>query len=370
MKFFIIAGEASGDLHGSNLVKQLKNLNPETEFAGWGGDLLIENGVKIYKHIRDLAFMGFVEVLQNLKTIQKNFKDCKAQILEYQPDAVIFVDYPGFNLRMAKWAKENHFRTFYFISPNVWAWKSSRVYKIRDYVDKLFVILPFEKEFYKKYNIGVEYYGNPLVDLVNSYKPMDFKTFCDNNNLSGKPIIILMPGSRKQEIKKMLPIMVKVSNSFKDYEFVIAGAPAIDRDFYETIIGTKSDIKILFNQTYEILSHSTSGLITSGTATLEAALFRVPQVVCYKANAISVMIARIIAKVKYISLVNLILNKMAVKELIQNDFTEQTTIQELEKILANGENNVTIKNDYEKLYSILNNPDIYKSIAERIIAFN
>lgn len=369
MKYFIIAGEASGDLHASNLVKNIKQFDTDSEFLGWGGDLLIENGVSVTKHIKDLAFMGFVEVLQNLKTIQRNFKECKSQILRYKPDVIIFVDYPGFNLRMAEWAKKNNFKTIYFISPNVWAWKASRVYKIKEYVDKMYVILPFEKDFYKKYDVDVEYYGNPIVDLVNAHQQKPYNDFCKENNLSGRPIISLMAGSRKQEIKKMLPLMLKVSDKFAEYEFVIAGAPAISKSFYDKFLKVNPNVKLLFGKTYDILSYSKAGLITSGTATLEAGLFKVPQVVCYKANIISAIIAKIILRIKYISLVNLILNKESVKELLQNNMTEDNIVKELSKIIPGGENEAIIKTDYQELYKKLNNPNIYKNIAESVVNF-
>ena len=362
MKYFILAGEASGDLHGSYLVEQLKILDPEAEFEGWGGDLLIAQGVKIRKHIKELAFMGFVEVIQNLKTIKRNFVDCKKQILDYNPDVVIYVDYPGFNIRMAKWVKEQNIKSLYFISPNVWAWKASRVYKIRDYTDRMYTILPFEKEFYAKHGIEVEYFGHPLVDVINTYKPRKIEDFRKNNNLSSKPIIALMAGSRKQEIKHMLPIMIEVANQFPKYEFIVTGAPAIDKDFYEQII-ENNEVRVIFDKTYEILTHSIAGLITSGTATLEAALFELPQVVCYKGGKVSVAIAKMVANIKYISLVNLILDKPAVTELIQNDLNVSNIISELKKILPNGENSAELHNDYVSLYKELDQPGVYSRIA-------
>lgn len=365
MKYFILAGEASGDLHGSHLVEQLKKLDPNAQFEGWGGDLLIEQGVKVNKHIRELAFMGFVEVLQNIKTIKENFKLCKQQILDFKPDVVIYVDYPGFNIRMAKWVKEQGIKSLYFISPNVWAWKAKRVYKIRDYTDKMYTILPFEKEFYKEYGIDVEYFGHPLVDVVSNYKQSSFEEFCKKHNLSGKPIIALMAGSRKQEIKHMLPIMANVAEQFTDYDFIVTGAPAIDENFYPQFIGDKP-VRVISNITYEILSHSTAGLITSGTATLEAALFELPQIVCYKGGKVSVAIARMVANVKYISLVNLILDKPAVKELIQNDLTEENIIEELKNILPKGKKHKQIKEYYVSLSKELDQPGIYKRIAENM----
>ncbi|MDD2634243.1 MAG: lipid-A-disaccharide synthase [Bacteroidales bacterium] len=366
MKYFILAGEASGDLHGSHLIREIKKIDNDAIFYGWGGDMIENEGVKILKHIRELAFMGFVEVLQNILTIKKNFKTCKKQIKEFNPDAVIFIDYPGFNLRMAKWVKKHHYKSLYFISPNVWAWKASRVYKIRDYTDRMYTILPFEKEFYASYNIDVEYFGHPLVDVVNEHKKSSFDSFCEQNNLEKKPIIALMAGSRKQEIKHMLPIMVELALDFPDYQFIVTGAPSIDKDFYLQFIKNKP-VKLLSGKTYDILSHSTAGLITSGTATLEAALFNLPQIVCYKGGALSVIIARIVANVKYISLVNLILDKNAVKELIQKDLTKQNLKQELTKILPNGEKYQQIKENYLSLSNKLNQPGIYKRIATNML---
>ncbi|HOZ30732.1 MAG TPA: lipid-A-disaccharide synthase [Bacteroidales bacterium] len=365
MKYFIIAGEASGDLHGSHLVEQIKFVDKNADFEGWGGDLLIKQGVKVHKHIRDLAFMGFVEVLQNLSEIRKNFRLCKKQITEYNPDAVIFVDYPGFNLRLAKWVKKHSYKSIYFISPNVWAWKASRVYKIRDYTDKMYVILPFEKDFYAKYGIEVEYYGHPLTDIIKNYLKKSDDDFHKEHNLDLRPIIALMAGSRKQEIKHMLPVMIEASEEFPEYNFVITGAPAIDKEYYTQFL-KNSDVKLVFGQTYEVLSHSIAGLITSGTATLEAALFRLPQVVCYKGGRISVAIARLVANVKYISLVNLILDKNAVCELIQNDLNKENLKKELKKILPNGEKFSFVKDNYITLYKKLDKDNIYLKIAESI----
>ncbi len=365
MKYFILAGEASGDLHGSHLVSEIKKLDPNAIFEGWGGDLLINQGVNVRKHIRELAFMGFVEVLQNLKTIKENFKICKQQITDFNPDVVIYVDYPGFNIRMAKWVKNQGYKSLYFISPNVWAWKASRVYKIRDYIDKMYTILPFEKDFYKSYGVDVEYFGHPLVDLANSYNKTDIENFRASNKLDNRPIIALLAGSRKQEIRKMLPIMSEVSEHFPDYQFVVAGAPAIDNDFYEQF--KISNLNIVYGQTYELLSHACAGLITSGTATLETALFKVPQVVCYKANALTVKIARMITNVKYISLVNLILDKKAVSELIQNDLTTSNIITELRSILPDNQQRDILLKDYDTLYKLLNQPGIYKRIANNML---
>ncbi|MCK9254577.1 MAG: lipid-A-disaccharide synthase [Bacteroidales bacterium] len=362
MKYFIIAGEASGDLHGSHLIKEIKLLKPNSEIQAWGGDLMQEQGAEIKKHIKQLAFMGFVEVLQNIRTIQKNFKLCKKQIKKFNPHTVIFIDYPGFNLRMAKWVKKQGYKSVYFISPNVWAWKASRVYKIRDYIDQMIVILPFEKDFYKKYGVEVKYFGHPLMDAIKNHRKTSFEEFCNENNLNQKPKIALLPGSRKQEIKHILPIISEIVDDFPDYEFVIAGTSTIPIELYKQNLKTEN-IKIIFGKTYDILSHSTAGLIKSGTSTLEAALFDLPQVVCYKGGKISVAIAKLVANVKYISLVNLILDKASVKELIQNDLNKQNLIIELQNILPKGERNTAIKKDYAKLFELLDSKDIYKNIA-------
>ena len=369
MKYFVISGEASGDLHAGNLIAQIKLQQPESEFIGWGGDCSASHGMKILKPISELAFMGFVEVLQNLNTILKNFKLCKKQILQENPDAIIFVDYPGFNLKMLKWAKKHNFKTFYFISPNVWAWKTKRIFTLRDFADKLFVILPFEKDFYAKYNIEVEYYGNPIVDIVKNTERINFEDFCRQYNLpTDKKLIALMPGSRKQELRKNLPIICAVAKKFPDYQFVITGAQSIDIDFYNSIV-PENDIPIIFNKTYQILTLSYAAVVKSGTATLETALFRVPQVVCYKANPLSIVIAKLLSKVIYISLPNLILNKQVVVELIQNDFSIERTSDELKSLLSETDYREQILSDYEYLFNKLNNHNVYKCIADSIIKF-
>lgn len=330
MKYYIIAGEASGDLHASNLLKELKKRDPEAQFRAWGGDLMEAQGAKLVKHYRELAFMGFKEVIANLPTILQNIKFCKQDIEAYQPDVLIFVDYPGFNLRIAGWAKKKGFKTVYYISPQLWAWKEGRVKQIRENVDLMLVILPFEKDFYKKHNYPVEFTGHPLLDVVENYEKND--SFLTANKLDSRPIIALLPGSRKQEISKMLPVMLNVSDKFPDYQFVIAGAPGMDENFYnEFTVGKK--IKIVRNQTYDLLSHAKAALVTSGTATLETALFEVPEVVCYKGSSLSYWIAKRLVKVPYISLVNLVADKEVVKELIQDNFNEDTLAAELKKLL-------------------------------------
>ena len=320
MKYYLIAGEASGDLHGANLMKALLKEDPKAEFRFWGGDLMKAAGGTEVKHYRDLAFMGFLEVITNLNTILKNIKFCKSDIETFNPDVIIFIDYPGFNLRIAKWARQKGYRTHYYISPQIWAWKEGRIKDIKRDIDEMYVILPFEKDFYeKKHNFPVHFVGHPLIDAIHNRKQVDPKKFKKENSLDQRPIIALLPGSRKQEIKKMLEIMISVAKDFGDYQFVIAGAPSQEKSFYETFLTTKN-VHFVTNKTYDLLSISHAALVTSGTATLETALFKVPQVVCYKGNQISYEIAKRVIKLDYISLVNLILNKTVVAELIQSDF--------------------------------------------------
>ncbi|MCH2023894.1 MAG: lipid-A-disaccharide synthase [Saprospiraceae bacterium] len=306
-------------------------LDPEAQIRAWGGDLMKANGATLVKHYKDLAFMGIWAVIKKLPSILRNLKLCRNDILDFNTDALILIDYSGFNLRIAKWAKINGFKVFYYISPQVWATRENRVKKIKRYVDKMFVILPFEKEFYKKHNYNVEYVGHPLLDVINVYKSNP--DFYIDNNLTEKPIIALLPGSRKQEIKAMLKIMTSIVNHFESYQFIIAGAPSVDKCYYENFLFNNSNILFLENQTYDLLNHSHAALVTSGTATLETAIFEVPQVVCYKTNPIFYRIVKKIIKVVYISIVNLIMEKKVVPELIQNDFNKVNLIAELNKIL-------------------------------------
>ena len=370
MKYFIIAGEASGDLHGANLIKALKKEDPHAEFNAWGGDLMEKAGATILKHYKELAFMGFLVVLQNLKTILGNEKLCKSQIADFQPDAVIFIDYPGFNLRIAKWAKKSNFKTLYYISPKVWAWKQSRAKTIKKYIDKLYVIFPFEVPFYKKYDYEVEFIGHPLMDAIAQFKDAStsFESFATENNLSDKPIVAMLPGSRNDEIKHMLPIMLETAKQFTDYQFVIAGAPSQNITFYEQVAGTRN-IKIVFGKTYELLNHSVAGLITSGTATLETALFNVPQIVCYAGNQISYEIAKRLIKVKYISLVNLVLDAPVVKEYIQGDLNLRNTTTELKKILFNEGYRQNMLNEYETLRRELGNAGASERTAKLMLNY-
>jgi lipid-A-disaccharide synthase len=332
MKYYIIAGEASGDLHGSNLIKALFKQDDNANIRCWGGDLMENAGSTLVKHYKELAFMGFVEVLANIPTIFKNIAFCKKDIEAFQPDVIVFIDYSGFNLRIAKWAKQKNFRTNYYISPQVWASRSSRVEKIKRDVDMMNVILPFEKEFYAKHNYKVNFVGHPLLDAIADRKQVDETVFRKENKLGDKKIIALLPGSRKQEIIKMLSVMLSVVDDFKEYQFVIAGAPSQDFSFYKQFIKT-DNVQFINNKTYDLLSISFAALVTSGTATLETAMFKVPQVVCYKGSAITYAIAKRIITLKFISLVNLIMDKEVVTELIQNDFNKKTLTKELTKIL-------------------------------------
>jgi lipid-A-disaccharide synthase len=349
MKYYIIAGEASGDLHGSNLIKELKKLDTSADIRCWGGDLMQQAGGTLVKHYRDLAFMGFVEVLMNMQTILKNIKFCKEDILQYKPDALILVDYPGFNLRISEWAKQQGLPVIFYISPQVWAWKESRVKKMKQTIDKMLVILPFEKDYYKeKWNWEVEYVGHPLVQVVESEKSK-----VKSEKLSEKPIIALLPGSRKQEILKKLPVMLEVAPNFPNHQFIIAKAPSIEDSFYNELMKNYPNVSYVSNRTYELLSQSTAALVTSGTATLETALFGVPEIVCYKGSNISYQIAKRVIKVKYISLVNLIMDKLVVKELIQDQLTVDNLVYELKNLLENPNRKKQLADDYAALKNAL-----------------
>ncbi|RZJ27113.1 MAG: lipid-A-disaccharide synthase, partial [Flavobacterium sp.] len=292
MKYYIIAGEASGDLHGSNLMKALYKEDSKADIRFWGGDLMQQAGGTLVKHYRELAFMGFAEVAMNLKTILNNIKFCKQDISDFNPDVIIFIDYPGFNMRIAKWARIKGIRTHYYISPQIWAWKENRINDIRRDVDKMYVILPFEKDFYEtKHKFPVEFVGHPLIDAIHNRPMVDEAVFRKENRLDEKPVIALLPGSRKQEIKKMLSIMLSVVRDFPDHQFVIAGAPGQDFEFYEQFL-TNKNVHFISNRTYDLLSISSAALVTSGTATLETALFKVPEVVCYKGSWVSYQIAK------------------------------------------------------------------------------
>lgn len=350
MKYYIIAGEASGDLHGSNLIKELRRLDPNAEIRGWGGDLMQAAGMTLVKHYRDLAFMGFIEVVMHLRTILGNLEFCKKDIEAFNPGKIIFIDYPGFNLRITGWAKDKGYKTIFYISPQVWAWKESRVPKMKATIDKMLVILPFEKDYYKtRWNWDVEYVGHPLVKVIEGEKQKPLA----NTISAGKEIIALLPGSRKQEILKKLPIMLEVSKAYPQYLFVVAQAPGQEDSFYQGILQPYSNVSAVRNQTYNLLKQSRAALVTSGTATLETALFGVPEVVCYKGSNISYQIAKRLIKIKYISLVNLIMDKPVVTELIQNDLTVENLRRELDKLLNDNSKQQQVKADYEGLKSIL-----------------
>jgi lipid-A-disaccharide synthase len=334
MKYYIISGEASGDLHGSNLMKALFDNDKNAEIRFWGGDLMQEVGGTMAKHYRDLAFMGFAEVLMNIGTILKNISFCKRDILQFNPDVLILIDYPGFNMRIAEFAKKEGIKVHYYISPQIWAWKENRIKKIKRDVDEMYVILPFEKDFYEtKHNFPVHFVGHPLLDSISNRKQVGLKVFRESHKLSDKPIIALLPGSRKQEIKKMLSVMLKMAGKFTDYQFVIAGAPGQDYEFYQQFI-TEDNVKFISNKTYDLLSVSDAAIVTSGTATLETALFKVPEIVCYKTSWISYQIGKRLINLEFISLVNLIMKKEVVKELIQGEFNEKNLESELHKILG------------------------------------
>lgn len=344
MKYYIIAGEASGDLHGSNLMKALYAKDPQAEIRFWGGDLMEAVGGTMVKHYRSLAFMGFWEVITNLKTILNNIKFCKQDILQFNPDVIIFIDYPGFNMRIAAWAKTKNIPTHYYISPQIWAWKENRIKAIKRDFDALYVILPFEKDFYeKKHEFPVHFVGHPLIDAIAQREKTDLTTFQKKHQLDNKPIIALLPGSRKQEISKMLHVMLSVVSKFDNYQFVIAGAPGQEDDFYKPFLKNKN-VYFLKNKTYDLLSVAEAALVTSGTATLETALFHVPEVVCYKGNWISYQIAKRIITLKYISLVNLIMDKEVVKELIQDQLNTKKLTQELRNILSTNRRNEILEN--------------------------
>ncbi|MBP7498060.1 MAG: lipid-A-disaccharide synthase, partial [Bacteroidales bacterium] len=341
------AGEASGDMHSANLVKELKKIDKDAVLRGWGGALMKKQGVDIVKNYKDTAFMGFVEVIKHIRTILKNINFCKEDILFYKPDALILVDYPGFNLRIAKFAYKNKIKVFYYISPQVWAWKTSRVRQIKKYVNRMFVVLPFEKEFYKKYNYEVDYVGHPLLDEILSNTDYESKSN-HFKELSALPIIALIPGSRKQEIVKMLPGMLKMVEQYKDYHFVVTAVSSIPASIYNNLCDNYK-VSIIYDDFYSVLSVAKAALVTSGTAALETALFGVPEIVCYKANYISYLLAKFLIKVKYISLVNLIMNKKIISELIQNDFNSINLKIEMDKLLFDDEHKQILTSDYAAL---------------------
>jgi lipid-A-disaccharide synthase len=368
MKYYIIAGEASGDLHGSNLIKALREEDMEASIRCWGGDLMQKAGGTLVKHYNEMAFMGFLEVLGSLRTIFKNVRFCKEDIAAFKPDAVIFIDFSGFNLRIASWAKKEGYHTNYYVAPQIWASREGRIKNIKRDIDAMYVTLPFEKEFYEnKHRVPVHFVGHPLIDALASRKPTNETEFMRQNGLDPeKPIIALLPGSRKQEVEKMLTVMLSVTPAFSEYQFVIAGAPSLNDDFYAPFV-KESQVHFISNQTYDLLSCSYAALVTSGTATLETALFKIPQVVCYKGSWVSYQIAKRIITLKYISLVNLIMDKEVVKELIQNELTTKSLTTQLEKILS-GPKRASLLSDYDVLEKKLGGTGASKKAASLIVA--
>ena len=386
MRYYIIAGEASGDLHGSNLIKELRKLDGSATIRCWGGDMMQAAGGELVKHYRELAFMGFTEVIMNLRTIFKNLAFCRKDIAGFKPDVLVLIDYPGFNLRIAEWAKQQGLKVIYYISPQVWAWKENRVKKMKQCIDKMLVILPFEKDYFRdKWSWEVEYVGHPLVQVINEFVNRESSIVSQEpqsnaNALTShdsrlttddlRPKIALLPGSRKQEILKKLPIMLDVCKDFPAYQFVVAKAPGLEDSFYEPLLQPYENVSSVRNQTYKLLLQSTAALVTSGTATLETALFNVPEVVCYKGSPISYQIAKRVIKVKYICLVNLIMDKPVVKELIQDELTPANLRKELTALLEDQTRKQALAADYQQLKQLLSKggPASYNA-ANSIVTF-
>ncbi len=372
MKYFFVAGEASGDLHASNLIHELVKADPEAEIRGFGGDLMEQAGMKLLKHYRDMAFMGFIPVLMHLSTIRKNFRACEDHLLSFNPDVLILVDYPGFNLRIAEFAKLVGIKVYYYISPKVWAWKSSRVKKIKEVVDEMFTIFPFETEFYAKRDFHrVNYVGNPILDAVAaSPAPSSFDEFCENNNLlSHKPVLALLPGSRLQEIKSLLPRMLKAANSFSTHQVVVTAAPGIPDHIYIGLVNGYQ-VKIIRDKTYEVLQMADAAVLASGTVTLETALLRCPQVVCYRmaGGALFFAIGKFVLNIKWVSLVNIILQRMAVPELLQHHCSAKNIRKELERILHREDRRKEIASSYDELQELLGEAGASARAAQMIVA--
>ena len=375
MRYYLIAGEASGDLHGSNLVRELKLQDPQAQFRFFGGDLMAaQAGVPPVKHYSEMAFMGFVRVLMNLRKIGRNMEQCKADIVDFKPDVVILIDFAGFNLRIAEFAKSLGLKTVFYISPKIWAWKQNRIKKIKKYIDKMLTILPFETEFYARFDYSVEYVGNPILDAIEEFRSDDHQTEADfrkANSLTDKPIIGLLAGSRKQEVDFMLPVMIEVSRQFPEYQFVISGAPGLDRDYYTKVIGADCNIPIVFDQTYNLLKFSRAALVTSGTATLETALFGVPEAVLYRISAPDFLyrIGRKLLKVKWISLANLIVGREIIRELVQMDCNPRTIADELRKILDDEQYDADFQRNYAELRQRMGSAGASQRAAQAVIKF-
>ena len=371
MKYFIIAGEASGDLHASNLMRELKEADSQAEFCFLGGDLMQSQGGKLIIHYRQMAFMGFIAVLKNARTVLKNISDCKQAILDFKPDVVILVDYPSFNLRIARFVKEQlNIPVYYYISPKIWAWKEFRIKQIKRYVDKMFTIFPFETAFYAKHNYAVEYVGNPTIDSILSRPNQDqtLDSFCDENKLSNKPIIALLAGSRKQEISSCLPRMIESASRFSNFQSVIAGAPGVNPEFYDSILSGR-EISIVFGKTYDLLQQSQAAIVNSGTATLETALIGTPQVVVYNVilGRLALLMKDIIIKVKYISLVNLVAEKEVVKEMVAHQFTVENVSTELNKLLNDKNYRQKMLNEYSNVKNSLGDVGTAKRAAKKMV---
>jgi len=367
MKIYCVAGERSGDLHGGNLIKALKNLVPNTSFRGFGGDDMQAAGMDIVVHYRELAFMGFAEVLANLNTISKKLKQCRQDILQFKPDVIILIDYAGFNLRIAKFAKANGLKVFWYISPKVWAWNQNRALKLKANIDKMFVILPFEKEFFRKFNWEVDYVGNPVLDAVKIHQPNP--EFLRQNNFgTGSPLVALLPGSRKQELQMVVPLMALVASALPNVQFGIATVNNLSSDLYAPLKGL-SNVRFIVGSTYDLLSSSNAAIVTSGTATLETALFKVPQVVVYKTSSLSYWIGKMVIRVPFISLVNLIANREVVKELIQHEALDVNTLAELKRILEERIYREKMLDGYNEIICVLDTGSASENTARLMIKY-
>lgn len=366
MKYYVIAGERSGDLHASNLMRQIRQRDETAQFRCWGGNLMEEAGGYLVNHYKNMAYMGLWDVIRNMNNVYSNLRHCKNDIIASRPDALILVDYSGFNMRIAKFAKYYGYKVFYYISPKIWAWQQKRALSIKKYVDHMFVIFPFEKDFYKKFNFPVDYVGNPTLDVIKDYKPKpDFKA---RNGLSEKPIIAVLPGSRKSEVEEMLHFMVCIIPSFTNYQFVVAGVSNLDEKYYERF-KRGNMVHIVYDQTYDLLGHAEAAMVTSGTATLETAFFEVPQVVCYSTNFFTYLAGKMLIQIKYISLVNIIANKKVVTELIQSEFCPTNIITELKKILYEpGKRNGMI-DEYKQIKNMMGDESASKNTAELIMKY-
>lgn len=367
MTYFIIAGERSGDLHGANLIKELLIKDTNTQVFAYGGDQMQAAGATLLKHYQAFSLMGFAEVILNLNKVFKALSACKKDIVTYQPDVVILIDFAGFNLRIAKFAKKQGFRTFYYISPKVWAWNQKRAITIKQVIDRMFVILPFEVDFYKRFNFKVDYVGNPLLDAIKAFVPNP--TFCQAHQLNGKPIIALLPGSREQEILKMLPKMMSVVSQFPEYQFVVAGVSNLPNSLYQQSLQKFPSVKLVMDSAYDLLQVASAALVTSGTATLETALFNIPQVVCYETSTLSYQIGKRLISVPFISLVNLIAGKEIVKELIQDELSESNLRQELAEITSNKSNRERLLNDYAHLHQLMGEAGASEKTANLMLKY-